>query len=372
MMDTGAELRTPVCTLTPRGSDDRRRSGRRTRALTEARREQNRLNQRTYRQKQREQRREGLQIRCKSSSTQMLELRPRPTNHSEEVPAKEDALPTNFLEPNPVQDQEGIIVLSNYVATPAAELPLPSDFSSLMEDGLQPNIDLENDTELLNDPPLDTAMEAYYGNNYMYLNELDTTIGHGPGLEALLHGTSLSQKIASASRLPSPRLNCIQFYQTTFLTATIHNARSMGFIVEEESVTMSQCLGSSPFFRPVTPADDPKKLLAAITRPSTPAHLRPTLEQVLYPHPGFMDLIPIPAFRARAITLAAARPQAFDLWDLKKDMVLEEGLVPWSSIGGNPRSGRMRGGQGQPWDMRSWEAAPWFLRKWLFKWSDIA
>lgn len=294
----------------------------------------------------------------------MLELRPRPANHSEDVPAKEDALPTRFVQPNSVQNQERSILLLNHAAMTGVELPLPLDFSSPMEDSLQPIIDFENTTELLHDPPLDTAVEAYYDNNYMYLNELDTTVDHGPGLEALLHGTSLSQKLVSASRLPSPRLNCIQFYQTTFLMATIHNARSMGFIVEEEDVTMSHCLGSSPFYRPVTPADDPRKLLEAITRPSTPAHLRPTLAQVLYPHPAFMDLIPIPAFRARAITLAATRPQAFGLWDLKKDMVLEEGLVPWSSVGSSPRSARVRGGKGQPWEMRSWEAAPWFLRKW--------
>lgn len=294
----------------------------------------------------------------------MLELRPRPTNHSEEVPAKEDTLHISSTEPSPVLDQEGINVLSNNATTPEADLLLAPDFSSLIEDSLQPIIDLENDTELPHDPSLDTAVEAYYDNNYMYLNDLDTTIDQGPGLEALLYGTSLSQKVVPVSRLPSPRLNCIQFYQTTFLMATIHNARSMGFIIDEGGVTMSQCLGSSPFYRPVAPSDDPKKLLAAITRPSTPAHLRPTLAQVLYPHPSFMDLIPIPAFRARAITLAATRPQAFNLWDLKKDMVFEEGLVPWSSSRSSSRSARMRGGQGQPWDMRSWEATPWFLRKW--------
>lgn len=294
----------------------------------------------------------------------MLELRPRPVNHGEEVPTKENTLPTSFVEPSLTQDQEGNTVSLNHIAIPDVELPLPLDFNTIMEDSLQPNIDFENATGQLHDPPLDTAVEAYYDNNCMYLNELDTTIDHGPGLEALLYGTSLSQKVASASRLPSPRLNCIQFRQTTFLRATIHNAQSMGFIVEEEDDTMSHCLGSSPYYRPVTPADDPRQLLAAITRPSTPAHLRPTLAQVLYPHPAFMDLIPIPAFRARAITLAATKPQAFGLWDLKKDMVLEEGLVPWSSIGSRSRSTRMSGGQGQPWDMRSWEAAPWFLRKW--------
>jgi hypothetical protein len=93
-------------------------------------------------------------------------------------------------------------------------------------------------------------------------------------------------------------------------------------------------------------------------------HLKPTLPQLLYPHPAFMDLIPMPAFRARAITLAATRPQLFDIWELKRDMIVEDGLVLWSSISSGASSGEIGEGQGQPWDKRSWEAAPWFLRKW--------
>jgi hypothetical protein len=49
MMGTGAESDPLICTLTTPGADPRSRSGRGRRALTEARREQNRLNQRTYR-----------------------------------------------------------------------------------------------------------------------------------------------------------------------------------------------------------------------------------------------------------------------------------------------------------------------------------
>lgn len=166
----------------------------------------------------------------------------------------------------------------------------------------------------------------------------------------------------SAFHLPNPRMNCIQFARTNFVLACIHNARSMGFLVDPNNIgtMITQCLASSPFYRPVKPCDDPKEFRATVTKPSTPNHLRPTLSQVLYPHLAFMDFIPIPTLRTRAITLAAIRPQCFDMWKLKKDMALEEGLVHWSSTG----SRRMGEGQGVPWDMRSWEAAPWFLRKW--------
>jgi hypothetical protein len=105
-----------------------------------------------------------------------------------------------------------------------------------------------------------------------------------------------SQTISSPCCLPSPQIKRIQFSQTKILLAWIQNAQSMGFLVQD--VIMPQCLASSPLHRPVTPPDNPKKLLATVTRPSTPTHLKPTLPQVLYPHPAFMDLIPIPVFRA--------------------------------------------------------------------------
>jgi hypothetical protein len=182
------------------------------------------------------------------------------------------------------------------------------------------------------------------------------------GLEVLFRDrqpTTTCQAIPSPCRLPNPRMSCIQFSQVKILLACTENARSMGFLVRDDD-TILQTIAPSPFYRHVTPADDPNKLLAAVTRPSTPVHLKPTLPQLLYPHPAFMDLIPIPVFRARAITLAATQPQFFDVWELKKDIIVEDGLVFWSSMS----SGVSSGGQGQPWDMRSWEAAPWFLRKW--------
>ena len=220
-------------------------------------------------------------------------------------------------------------------------------------------------------PPLDMATELHSDDLHYHQNLVDETItneGFGlerviaAGLEVLLCGRqpeATSQTISSPCRLPNPRMNSIQFSQTKIFLACIQNAQSMGFLVQD--AIMPQCLATSPFHRTVTPADDPKKLLAVLTTSSTPVHLKPTLPQVLYPHPAFMDLIPIPVFRARAITLAATQPQLFDIWELKKDIFVEDGLVHWSSRSSGASSG---GEQGQPWDMRSWEAAPWFLRKW--------
>jgi len=89
-------------------------------------------------------------------------------------------------------------------------------------------------------------------------------------------------------------------------------------------------------------------------QPILPAHLQPTLPQILFPHHAYLDLIPFPVLRARAITLAATRPQLFHPMDLKKD-IMQDGLVHLSSEGN---------GNGKSWDMRYWKMEPLFLKKW--------
>ena len=248
----------------------------------------------------------------------------------------------------------------------ALEFLAPEDSSAAARDWSPPHDLSPSSLTLLSDIATELRSDDYLSHKNVQ-DETITIGGFGleriiaAGVEVLLCGrqpATTFQSISSPSRLPDPGRNCIQFSQTKILQACFQNAQSMGFHVQD--VIMPQCIQTSPFYRPLTPADDPKKLLAAVTNPSTPAHLKPTLPQLLYPHPAFMDLIPIPVFRARAITLAATQPQFFDVWELKKDIIVEDGLVFWGSMS----SGVSSGGQGQPWDMRSWEAAPWFLRKW--------
>ncbi|EED21488.1 conserved hypothetical protein [Talaromyces stipitatus ATCC 10500] len=182
------------------------------------------------------------------------------------------------------------------------------------------------------------------------------------GIESLRHG-STSQVLPPSSRLPDPWMECIQFSRTHIIFACIRNAQSMGFKVED---IMVEKLAPSPFYQPLlSPTDDPNTILATITSPTTPAHLKPTLPQILYPHPAFMDIIPIPAFRAHAITLLATQPHMIDIHELKKDVAVENGICYWSSLGSNRGKSLAAGdAQGQPWDMRSWEVAPWFMCKW--------
>jgi hypothetical protein len=94
----------------------------------------------------------------------------------------------------------------------------------------------------------------------------------------------------------------------------------------------------------------------------------PTIEQLAIPHHPYLDIIPWPSFRARAIVASSMDPPLIDEGDLCLDL-LSNGLC-CSSVRGVSLNGR---GEGTPWDSRSWEAKPWFLRKWslLTSGSDV-
>jgi hypothetical protein len=157
-----------------------------------------------------------------------------------------------------------------------------------------------------------------------------------------------------ASTLPDPYKNFIWPYRTSLFSAGLRNAISLGITVNELMTTKFR----SPFYRPTTPADDSRALVAAASNPLFPPNLQPTLPQILFPHYAFLDLCPFPLFRAKAIYLGAATPRLFDPFDLKIDVVASEGLKFIGAINGG---GAMNG---EPWDMRSWKIEPWFLKKW--------
>lgn len=143
---------------------------------------------------------------------------------------------------------------------------------------------------------------------------------------------------------------------TNLLRACFYNANSLRISMQGFSTLrcMSLC---SPFYRPHTSMSDAfSALLAAVSAPSIPAHLQPTLPQILFPHHPLLDLLPFPELRAKFITLAATAPQILNSVGLKQDIFEKGGLICRHRVGA---------GVGvQPWDRRSWEMAPWFYRKW--------
>ena len=180
-----------------------------------------------------------------------------------------------------------------------------------------------------------------------------------PGAEEIIYSTARfvygcqilpGPRAGSTNSLPDPYINAILCSLGATLLAYFHNARCIG--LEHQDILINR----SPFYKPnTTMADDTQALLAAARKPWIPLYLQPTLPQILFPHHPYLDLLPFPTLRARAITFGATSPQFFDWMELKKD-VFRDGLYCFRD--------HDRGGSKQPWDVQSWEAAPWFSKKW--------
>ena len=153
----------------------------------------------------------------------------------------------------------------------------------------------------------------------------------------------------------------MEFLHSTIIHALLHNALILGF--DLEYIASCNAHTSSPLHRPSLPHDDPETILAASVKslPTTPPEfLKPTLTQVLIPHHPSLDLIPLPELRDRAITLSAAMPGVFNVWEMKLDIYRRGGLRKLDVRKG--KDGKSR--SCPPWEKSSWVAAPWFLQKW--------
>lgn len=89
-------------------------------------------------------------------------------------------------------------------------------------------------------------------------------------------------------------------------------------------------------------------------------HLRPVVSQLLSDHYAYLDTLPFPRFRERAIGLICSKPPMIDESDFFNDL-LNDGLVCWSL---DPTKSELGTAASGPWDLRCWEARPWFLKKW--------
>lgn len=101
---------------------------------------------------------------------------------------------------------------------------------------------------------------------------------------------------------------------------------------------------------------------------AVPEDLRPVDEQITIEHHIYLDVLPFPSFRQRALKALVQDPPLFDEDELCADISTHSGLVVWGSLGNNKGMEACRS-----WDMRSWEPQPWFLRKYWFLvggWED--
>ena len=184
----------------------------------------------------------------------------------------------------------------------------------------------------------------------------DLLLNRIPGIDTLIAAISnflAPRRDQSTSRrsppLPDPYSNSMLYFRTSTLLPYLYNVRCVGIEIQDLIALRS------PFYRPNTRMEeDATSLLKAARKPWFPEHLQPTIAQVLFPHHPYIDLLPFPAFRERAIMLAAL----FDPMEWKRD-IFREGLACYVETWGvRSLEGR------QPWDCQSWEIRPWFSKKW--------
>ncbi|KAH8803480.1 hypothetical protein F5884DRAFT_756755 [Xylogone sp. PMI_703] len=147
---------------------------------------------------------------------------------------------------------------------------------------------------------------------------------------------------------PSPNDPKLHLHRLSTLDAFLYNANAIG--MEAKEFYGNVC--SSPFYRANINSPDSIAELQATLSENIPSYLRPTPTQILHPHHPFLDILPFPTMRSRAISLSSQL--LIDIVDLKRD-IMKDGLVCWkmeSTYDDNAV------------DARSWEAMPWFRMKW--------
>ncbi|KAL6807740.1 hypothetical protein GGI42DRAFT_318840 [Trichoderma sp. SZMC 28013] len=152
----------------------------------------------------------------------------------------------------------------------------------------------------------------------------------------------------------SPYRNALRIARFSYFAALFTNFSSLGFdfglFLDERSL--------SPFC--VNSPTEDASTSTATQDENIPFSLRPISSQYTVSHHPYIDALPFPTFRRRALAALTADPPLLDEDDLCLDLMLHDGLVCWGSASQNGMD------YGTPWDSHSWEAKEWFLRKW--KW----
>ncbi|KAK7954558.1 hypothetical protein PG988_015252 [Apiospora saccharicola] len=331
------------CTKSRDASEVKTAPGGKKRALTQARREQNRAAQKLYR----------LQSRQRS------------------VPAR-----PLYVELRPKRDSGSIAAAAS---TPDVHDSGPSLFAT---DYTWEQQDYRG-TSITSSSTIDTPLDS--GSSYSINSSVTLPSSSSSSSSSSL--LPLYQGCPSSLYLADPYANARPLSQTAIFTALLRNALALGFDLAALANCAHPYACLSPFYSATATAqDDPHRLVeealaraAAVMTPigskdetaivPPPASLRPTLAQILVPHHASLDLIPFPQFRDRVILLSAALPHQFNLAELKTDIYVSGALRVAVGDNSNSRTASSRRSR-QPWEPRSWEVSGWFLRKWSLAIDD--
>ncbi|ROW16096.1 hypothetical protein VPNG_01946 [Cytospora leucostoma] len=178
--------------------------------------------------------------------------------------------------------------------------------------------------------------------------------GLGPFMDHLM-----SLRVPAISRV-------IYVKQNGLFAATLDNTLALG-LTNRQSYFDDD--GTSPFNRDWMESKGSIRLSDVRSKfAGTPRDLQPVDIQITVKHHIYLDVIPFPSFRERALEALARETPLLDEEELCYDITNREGLVVWGSQGNDQGMDACR-----PWDMRSWEPSPWFLRKYHFLtggWDD--
>jgi Domain of unknown function (DUF3425) len=366
---------------------------------SDKRRAQNRAAQKTYREKRKRRLQEleslaanaGL-IESSTSSKDKQDASPKPSSSSSASPGQDDL---NFnLSSSSSQDifEDQFSFLSPNVKPSSTSPPTQSSTSPSQDDLLFPEFSSSNTTqfpfettffpgpeqnifdgysvslsdkstqslptvELLNPAPSIFDFDQIDSEGNMSLEKVDEEIirkSDSPSSNALVY--------QGLARFADPQMNYIQMHTARVHWAFWHNMMHLGFgpnVCCEENI--------SHFYRPdVINSINPDAVVKSVkaTFANIKPDLRPTKEQIMMRHPGYLDILPFPDIRSRILEITENNPAAFDEDEFWKDIEEEGGLTCWGSIQARP--GQSPTGCGAPWDGRSWEAKIWFLTKWSF------
>ncbi|KAF7551588.1 hypothetical protein G7Z17_g4919 [Cylindrodendrum hubeiense] len=292
------------------------------------RRLQNRMAQKTYREKQKK-RIQELERRAEESDTigtlcdgqqMVVMLPPGPANASGRASPGMSTINPSHLQ-------------RNTTSSTTCSTDLPKEVEEAGEDWDQGILSPNFDQWLAEAYPVDTSVPPVV---FFHCG--------CPVLHIAVHPSAVLLPV-----IPDLRINTLRIDIVCSVAAMLENCLQVGItqkmFCDEDSV--------SPFYRPQIDAPEERaSLVDSVQRGFRGLHfdLRPTRKQIINNHHPFLDALPFTDIRNNLITYA----DEIDEDEFFHDSINH--LTCWGSVEGAHT--------GSPWDGRSWEASDLFLQKW--------